>query len=209
MGIGRTLVLAAVVTALLLAAIPTRMVGAVRAVPQGRPTLAGQLLVAAPRMRDPRFTRTVIFMVDHGDKGAMGLVINRVLGSGPLKSFLKGFGVDAQEVSGDIQLHDGGPVEKGLGFILHSSDFLGPGSRDLGNGIALTSRPEILKDIGMGKGPRHSMFVLGYAGWAPGQLEGELARKDWLIAPADADFVFGDNPDAKWDQAIERAGILL
>lgn len=179
-------------------------------VPTHAPYIAGQLLVATAKMGDPRFHHAVIYMINHDAQGAMGLVVNHSLGKGPLAKLLKAFGADSKGVTGDILLHYGGPVEMGQGFVLHSTDYKAPGDLIVNSQFALSTGIKVLKDIGRGKGPKHSLFALGYAGWGPGQLERELARDDWLTAPADVDLVFSDAaPEATWEKAMQVAGIGL
>jgi putative transcriptional regulator len=171
--------------------------------------LTGQLLVATPRMGDPRFARTVIYIVDHDAEGAMGLVINRSYGEGPWNALLDGFGVDHQDVSGSVRLHYGGPVDAGRGFVLHTTDYSGVSTRVVDDDVAFSTGLDVLKAVAEGKGPRRSLFVLGYAGWGAGQLEGELARDDWLTAPAEESLIFGDDLDAVWEKALHSAGLAL
>jgi putative transcriptional regulator len=174
--------------------------------------VAGQLLVASPAMGDPRFARTVICMLTHDGDGAMGLVVNRAFGQGPLSALLNGFGVDDVEPDLDeepVRLHYGGPVERGRGFVLHSTDYRGPSTRPVGEGLAVSSGRDVLDAVAAGEGPAHRVFLLGYAGWGPGQLEGEMAREDWLTAPAEPSLVFARDLDAVWEAAMALAGLSL
>ncbi len=173
------------------------------------PYLAGQLLVASPRIGDPRFARTVIYMVSHDKDGALGLVVNKAYGSGPMEKFLKGFNIDPGQLKGDIRLHYGGPVEPGAGFVLHTADYRGPSTRVVNATMALSTEMNVFKAIVDGHGPRHSLFALGYSGWGPGQLENEIARGDWFSAPADENLIFDDDLKTKWERASERAGLKL
>ena len=175
----------------------------------GDEPLAGQLLVASPSMADPRFAHTVIYMVAHDGGGAMGLVLNRELGEGSLKALLQGFGVKNADAEGLARLQYGGPVEPARGFVLHSADYSGRGTRLIGDGVALSTGFDVLKALASGEGPQRRRFYLGYAGWGPGQLEGELAHEDWLTAPADPSLIFGDDDDAVWDKAMRAAGQTL
>ncbi len=177
--------------------------------PKHTPFLAGQLLVATQNLGDPRFAHTVIYMVDHDAKGAMGLIVNRAYGVGPLDKLLKGFGIEDEDVAGTIRLHYGGPVGAGHGFVLHSADYEGPGTRVVNKEVAITTELEVLKAIAKGEGPKRSLFALGYAGWGPGQLEGEIARDDWVTAPADQNLIFSDDLESTWDRAIKMAGVAL
>ena len=171
--------------------------------------LSGQFLVATRRMGDPRFAETVIYMVEHDAGGAMGLVVNRVIGSGPLAKFLKGLGIEAAGIEGEIRLHYGGPVEIGRGFALHSRDFHGDGTVRLPGGVSMSALLDVLKAEAAGEGPKRALFLLGYAGWAPGQLENELKRQDWVTAPADIELMFDGDEETKWDRALSKAGLKM
>jgi putative transcriptional regulator len=180
----------------------------------GEPGLApdrtGQLLVATPELDDPNFRHTVVYMIQDDASGAMGLVVNRVLGKGPAAKLLEGLGVEANpRVSGEIEVHYGGPVESGRGFVLHSPDYRGEDTVVLSDLVALTSSPDILEDLAAGKGPRQSLFALGYAGWAPDQLDAEIAAGAWVVIDADAGLLFDGQQDSKWQRALNRDGIEL
>ena len=196
-----------VVAAIVVAAFAGAPLAAERESAQGH--LTGQLLVASANMGDPRFMRTVIYVVSHGADGAMGLVLNRALGVAPVSVLLEGFGIADGEVPGEVRVHYGGPVERGRGFVLHSSDFVGEGTVAVNGDVALSADVEILRAIAEGRGPGRSLFALGYAGWAPGQLEDEIARDDWFSVPLDLNLVFDDALDTKWDRAFDRRGIDL
>jgi putative transcriptional regulator len=172
--------------------------------------LAGQLLVATPELEDPRFTRTVIYMVRHDARtGAMGLVVNRQLGEVPMAVLLKQSGLPSAGAKGSVRLHVGGPVEATRIVVLHTDDYTGPDTVKVGNGVAITSEPSILQSIAEGKGPRRARFTLGYAGWAPGQLEAEMEAGYWIVVPSDAAIVFDDADETKWDRAMARRKISL
>lgn len=169
--------------------------------------LTGQLLIAMPQMRDPRFARSVIYMCAHNQEGAMGLVINRLVGSITFPDLLAQLGIDHQGRGEEIRIHFGGPVESGRGFVLHSADYVQTGTMVVNGGVALTATIDILKDIAGGKGPKHSILALGYAGWGPGQLDAEIQGNGWLSAPADENLVFGNDLDQKWEGAIRKIGV--
>ncbi len=171
--------------------------------------LTGKLLVATASMGDPRFKKTVIYIVRHDTKGAMGLVINRVIGKLPLAKLLAGFGKESGGINGEIDIHYGGPVQRRLGFVLHSPDYALKDTTVVNGEVALTRDLDILRAISAGKGPKRSLFAFGYAGWAPRQLEGEIARKDWVTVPGDAKFVFDGKPETKWRRAMDRHGVDL
>ncbi len=168
--------------------------------------LTGQLLIAMPQMRDPRFTRSVIYMCAHNAEGAMGLVINRLVGSITFPDLLSQLGIH-QKVRGDeIRIHFGGPVESARGFVLHSTDYVQTGTMVVDDGVALTATIDILKDIAEGSGPKHSLLALGYADWGPGQLDSEIQENGWLSVTADDNLVFGENLDGKWELALRKIG---
>jgi putative transcriptional regulator len=171
--------------------------------------LTGQLLIAMPGMRDARFTRTVIFMCAHNEDGAMGLVVNRLVGAITFPDLLSQLGIEATPGVEEIRVHFGGPVESGRGFVLHSSDYSQEGTLEVDGHIALTATVDILKDIAAGSGPRHHLMALGYAGWGPGQLDSEIQANGWLHVEADDDLIFGDDLNNKWEQAIEKLGVSV
>ena len=173
------------------------------------PAIPGQLLVATADMRDPRFVETVIYITKHNSEGAFGLVINRPLAKGPIGDLLKGFGADSKGAEGEIIIHYGGPVGSDQGFVLHSDEVLLNSSTKVKDGIAVTSDTKLIEAISRGKGPRQSLFVLGYSGWAPGQLEAELKANAWYVIPADKALIFGQDADKKWRQAMDKRQISL
>lgn len=171
-------------------------------------SLAGQFLVASRRLIDSNFARTVIYMLEYSDQGAMGLIVNRVLGSVPYRKLLQPLGIGTRSKK-RASLHLGGPVDIGRGFVLHTPDYKSGGARTLSQGIALSTDADILRAMAEGKGPRRARIALGYAGWAAGQLDHEMARGDWLVAPADPALIFSDDPASVWEKALKYAGISL
>ncbi len=170
--------------------------------------LTGQLLVAMPQMLDPRFARTVVYMCAHTDDGAMGLVVNKPMEHVEFPELLEQLDLDPAVGNPDnIRVHFGGPVESGRGFVLHTADYKQDGTMVVDGNIALTATTDILRDIASGNGPRASVLVLGYAGWGPGQLDGEIQRNGWLSVAADDALVFGDDPDAVWAAALAKIGV--
>jgi len=172
-------------------------------------TLAGQLLVALPSLSDPRFTRTVIYMVKHDASGATGLIINRPIGDVPISVLLKQTGLPETGATGSIKLHVGGPVEPTRISVLHSDDYEGPETTLLAGGMAVTSQPDILEAIVAGKGPRRAHFNVGFAGWGPGQLEEEIRDGYWVTVPSDSAIIFDDVYETKWDRAMAKRRINL
>lgn len=167
-------------------------------------SLAGQLLVAMPQMQDHRFQRSVIYLCAHNEEGAMGLVVNKLMGSLTLTELLEQLSIPHEQLAGSPRVHFGGPVESGRGFVLHSADYVEEGSLVVGNSMALTATLDILRAIGRGEGPRKSLLALGYAGWGAGQLDGEIARRDWFSTPADPELVFDTDRGKLWDEALAR-----
>jgi putative transcriptional regulator len=155
-------------------------------------------------MGDPRFQNTVLVMVRHDASGAMGIVINRPLGERPLSELLKAFGETADGVVAKAPIYLGGPVQIELGTVLHSADYRRSGTLDIDGRVALTGSIEIFRDIAAGLGPKQSLIAFGYAGWGPGQLEGELALNAWFTAPLDLHLVFEEQRDKVWDRAMEH-----
>lgn len=173
-------------------------------------SLAGQLLVAMPQMQDPRFARSVVYICAHGDDaGAMGLVINKPLGSLTMGEVLAQLDIASQGPVGSRPVHFGGPVEGGRGFVLHSSDYNEEATLVVDGNIALTATFDILRAIGQGQGPRRSLFALGYAGWAPGQLDAEIQANGWLSVAADDNIIFDPDYDRKWNRALAKLGVDL
>ena len=170
--------------------------------PPDRPSLKGQLLIAAPEMGDPRFQQTVLVMVQHDAKGAMGIVINRPLGEKPLSALLEAFGEKSEGVTGTAPIYLGGPVQIELGTVLHTSDYRRSGTLDVDGRVALTASIEVFRDIAAGLGPKQSLIAFGYAGWAGGQLESELALHGWYTAPLDLHLVFEEPRDKVWERAL-------
>ena len=170
--------------------------------------IEGALLVAMPGMGDPRFTQSVIYVCSHGADGAMGLMVNKPVRELSAPDLLRQVGIAKAEAAEALAVHLGGPVETGRGFVLHSDDWESPGAtKPLRDGLALTATLEILRDIARGRGPAKAVLALGYAGWAPGQLEAEIQANGWLTCPADSELIFGVDDGAKWTGALRKIGV--
>ena len=167
-------------------------------------SLAGQLLIASPAIRDPHFDHAVILVVRHNIDGAMGIVINMPTEERPLANILAMVGEKDTNVTGKVQLFAGGPVQPELGFVIHSSDYRGPGTIDVNERVLMTSNSRILRDIGNNKGPRKTLIAFGYAGWAAHQLDDELRRRVWFTTPADVNLIFDENREKLWESAYAR-----
>jgi putative transcriptional regulator len=170
----------------------------------GRPWLTSRLLVATEAIGDPRFVRTVIYVVRHDPQGALGVVINRPIGDVSFESALRPFTLEAPPGSGDVRIHYGGPVEANQGSVLHTAEWTGDGTAVVDGRFAFTTSPKVLQSMAQGSGPRRAIFLLGYAGWAPGQLEAELAKGAWGVALADEALVFNPDPERIWRDATAR-----
>ena len=168
------------------------------------PSLTGQLLIASPRMSDPRFQRTVILMVRHGKEGALGIAINRPVDERPLASLLEKLGEKDAAVAGSVQIFAGGPVQPEMGFVVHTADYKRPGTFVINGRFSMTQSLEVLRDMGQKRGPQKALVAFGYAGWASGQLEAELDGEAWFVAPADTQLVFDEARDKVWEQAMAR-----
>jgi putative transcriptional regulator len=173
-------------------------------------TLTGQLLVAMPQMPDQRFARSVIYLCAHSENdGAMGLVINKPLGSLTLAELFTQLDIAPPGRAEAQAVHFGGPVEIGRGFVLHTADYSEEATLHVAGNIAVTATLEILRAIGKGRGPRQCLFALGYAGWAPGQLDAEIQANGWLCVAADDRIVFDTDHDGKWRRALAKLGVDL
>ena len=170
----------------------------------GATSLAGQLLIASPELRQPAFDHAVILLAKHTRDGAFGIVINRPGKMLPIADLLTAFGADTSGVNGDIQVFIGGPVDPGIGFVLHSSEYQTSDTLDIDGRVALTIAPDVLRDIGLGKGPRKSLATFGYAGWAPAQFDNELTHGVWINMPEDPLLVFDEDRAKLWDEALAR-----
>src|SRR6201991_2252752 len=189
--------------------------GASSGLPSSADYLDGRLLIAMPVMGDERFERSVIYLCAHSAEGAMGIIVNHPAGSIDFPELLQQLGIIKKteqiklpENAESMKVLRGGPVDTGRGFVLHSSDFfLENATLRIDDGICLTATVDILKAIAKGAGPKHAILALGYAGWAPGQLENEIQGNGWLHCDADADLVFGADVDDKYSRALRKIGI--
>jgi putative transcriptional regulator len=179
--------------------------------------LDGKMLIAMPVMEDERFQRSVIYVCAHSSEGAMGIIVNRPAGSIDFPGLLmqldiikRGERITLPENAEAMKVLQGGPVDTKRGFVLHSSDFfIKDSTLPIDDEISLTATLDILKAIATGSGPKRAILALGYAGWAPGQLEDEIQHNGWLHCPADSDLVFDKDVDSKYERALRKIGIDL
>jgi len=179
--------------------------------------LDGQMLIAMPSMLDERFMRSLIYICAHSSEGAMGIVVNHPASNINFSDLLvkldvvpKSERIQLPTRAEGVKVMRGGPVETERGFVLHSADFFIENSTlPIAEGIWLTATIDILKAIARGEGPASAILALGYAGWAPGQLENEIQGNGWLHCTADPELVFGTDIDSKYDRALKKIGIEL
>ena len=166
-------------------------------------SLAGKLLVAAPSMADPRFRQSVVLMVSHTAEGALGLIVNKPMGELDTAKLYDRMGLDHKGPNRQLTVHFGGPVEPQYSFVIHGADFAAPETQKVSDKLFVTPESVVIAAMSREVGPAQAIFVVGYAGWGPSQLEGEMKRDDWVIAPADSSLVLGPNHDGKWQRAME------
>ena len=170
--------------------------------------LAGKLLVAMPGMGDLRFSHSVVYISTHSEDGAMGLIINKPSTDLDLNDLLKQLSFTPKNPISLKNIHIGGPVEYGRGFVLHSRDYQAKDATlNVTEDIGMTASLEILEDISQGDGPIKSLLALGYSGWGPGQLENEIQANGWLISETPEDFLFSMDDDQKWNAALNHIGV--
>lgn len=176
--------------------------------PVAMESLTGHFLISTPQMPDPRFQEQVIYICAHNEDGAMGLVINNPNPEITLFDVLHGSNLAIPD--GPFPpVYMGGPVDVDAGFILYATETPDRYAVEVKPGIYLSRDSRLLEDISHGQGPRHFLFMLGYAGWGAGQLEGELMDNSWLTVPADVDVLFHTPDDKKWRKAAQVYGIEI
>lgn len=166
-------------------------------------SVKGKFLVAAGKMGDPRFHKSVIYMLEHDSDGAMGLIINKVVGELKVGELLTRMGEETPVSDKALQLYFGGPVEMERPFLLHTTDMMFDSSTKIADGVAMSGHPEALRAIAEGTGPRGYVFAVGYSGWGPNQLEGEMSRGDWVVLEATPSAIFSKNPEKTWEELME------
>lgn len=179
--------------------------------------LDGKFLIAMPALDEGDFSRAVIYMCAHSAEGAMGLVINKPLDHLSFPDLLVQLEIIPDEKrirlpseARAMRVHRGGPVDTGRGFVLHTADFhLDAATLPISEDLSLTATVEILKAIAEGRGPEHSLLTLGYAGWAPGQLESEILSNGWLTTDADPEIIFGAADGERYRRALATLGVDL
>jgi len=178
--------------------------------------LDGQVLIAMPGMEDSRFAGSVVYICAHSDEGAMGIVINQLSSEITFVDLLEqlnitpegGEAIRLPDLDREIPVLQGGPVETGRGFVLHSADYhIENSTLAIDSEVSLTATQEILRAMATGGGPSSALLALGYAGWAPGQLENELRANGWLNCKAGSDIIFDRDLASKYRRSLEALGI--
>ncbi|MBB3993200.1 putative transcriptional regulator [Sulfitobacter undariae] len=170
--------------------------------------LAGQFLVAMPGMDDPLFSRSVVFICDYSQEGAMGVIINKPAVDLKLAKVLTQLEMPVTADLSQAPVNLGGPVQTTRGFVLHRDTARSaPEPLVIPGGYVLTATKDILEDIGAGNGPDPYLFTLGFSGWGAGQLDNEIALNGWLTTSATPEMVFNTDRDAVWEAAVRSIGI--
>jgi len=171
--------------------------------------LTNHFLIAMPQLNGSYFGNTVIYMWEHGDSGALGIVVNLPL-EFRLKEIFSQLDIDVQRPeSGESPVLSGGPVETDKGFILHDDERNWESTLHITDDISITTSKDILDDISRGEGPENYLVALGCAGWSPGQLEQELADNSWIACPASKEIIFSREFASKPDMAAATLGFNM
>ena len=169
-------------------------------------------LIATEKMKDDRFEKTVIIMLESDESGAWGIVVNRRLGTMPIALLIDPFLNTSEEREKlykiNIPIFWGGPVDVKQIFILHTAEYQSDTTRNYGN-ISITQDYNILFDIAENKGPKKSLVIFGYSGWGSGQLEGEMERDHWILSDIDLNIIFNEESNTKWNKAYKNSFIKI
>ncbi|PKQ06612.1 MAG: hypothetical protein CVT72_06000 [Alphaproteobacteria bacterium HGW-Alphaproteobacteria-11] len=172
--------------------------------------LEGKMLIAMPSIGDTRFERTLIYMCVHNPDGAMGIVVNKLAPNITFPDLLERLSIAMPDAAERITcpVLVGGPVEMGRGFVLHTQDYFSEESTlPVDEDVGLTASVDILRAMAGGRGPRHALLALGYAGWAPGQLDAEIQSNGWLHCDPDPELLFGLDIETKYHKALAKLGV--
>lgn len=171
-------------------------------------SLKDYFLISTSQLEDSVFDTSVIYIYEHNDEGAMGVIINHPLKDVSFEQIVNDIGVAANiEGVGDVNIYQGGPVEVQRGFVIHSSDYKDNDTIEICDEVSLSSTGDIVSAIANKRGPEHFNFCLGYAGWGAQQLEDEVAQNAWLVLPRTNDILFSDNPKKRYEKAISKIGM--
>lgn len=173
-------------------------------------SLVGKFLIAMPRLdEDDIFSRSVVYICSHTNRGAMGLIINKPMEKYTFSDLSLQLPLKSYEKLNEVNLYTGGPVEKIRGMVLHSNDYIKDGTIEIANGIAVSSTNEIIADIAFDKGPDDKLVALGYSFWQPQQLENEILNNDWLVIDSDKELLFHTKDAEKWQRALDETGVRM
>lgn len=169
--------------------------------------LTGKCLIAMPNMDDERFSDSLIYICSHTKDGAMGFVVNKKIKEFSFADLANQLPISTIKPIAPIELHQGGPLEKVRGFVIHSTDYVKDDTIIISDSIAVSSSIDIITDIAFGMGPKENLIALGYASWAPQQLEKEIINNTWLVTQPDTELVFRTKDEDKWQKAVDSIGI--
>ena len=168
-------------------------------------SFSNHFLISMPHMNDPIFCKSLIYMCENNTEGSLGLIINKPMVSQNAADILQKTGLERIQPLPEVYF--GGPVNLEMGLILHDTGYEIDGTLTISKEISLTSNKQIVNDLKTGLGPNKFRFSMGYAGWGAGQLEKEIENGDWLLMPADIEFIFSISDTDKWQAAATRFGI--
>ena len=171
-------------------------------------SLKGKLLLAMPMIGDPRFHKSAIYMISHDQNGAMGLMLSQFVPDmvlGELFEQIETTPVDP--LAAQMPILQGGPVETTRGFLLHTADYKAAETTVIDEKFSVSGTLDALQDYAEGKGPKDMIFILGYSGWGPGQLERELKENAWLVVDPTHELIFNTDAADRWSRAMFRYGI--
>ena len=168
-------------------------------------SFSNHFIISMPHMNDPIFSKSLIYICEHDNDGAMGLIINKPMISENAADIIQQTGLT--QIEPPLDIYFGGPVNLEMGLILHDANYNIEGTLTISNSVALTSNKQIVLDLKNGGGPDEFRFSFGYAGWGKGQIEREIENGDWLLMPADDDFIFSIPNTDKWKKAASKFGI--
>lgn len=169
--------------------------------------LTGKCLVAMPNMTDEHFAHSLIYICSHSEEGAMGFIVNKKIKEFSFADLATQLPINPLRPIAPLDLHQGGPLEKIRGFVLHTTDYIKNDTFVIDENIAVSSSIDILTDIAFGIGPKDNLIALGYSSWTANQLENEIKNNNWLIITPNTELVFRTKDEDKWQKAMDEMGI--
>ena len=168
-------------------------------------SFSNHFLISMPHMNDPIFSKSLIYMCEHHKDGSMGLIINKPMIAENVAEIIQQTGLT--QINPTPEIYFGGPVNLEMGLFLHDTTYDIKGTLSVSKSVSITSNKQIVADLKNGNGPEEFRFSFGYAGWGKGQIERELENGDWLLMPADDNFIFSIPNSDKWQKAASQLGI--